>query len=93
MTNKSEKEQKNMSDLKKRITNLLTKIRVDENSVLFAKGGTLNKKTVKKIQKADMQRTRFYMICVVVFLKTKIQQRNSRVKELFLLPLLYRRNR
>ena len=41
-----------MSDLKKRITNLLTKLRVDENSVLFAKGDTLNEKTVKKISKS-----------------------------------------
>ena len=32
------KNKKNMSDLKKRITNLLTKLRVDKNSVLFAKG-------------------------------------------------------
>ena len=51
-----------MSDLKKRITNLLTKLRVDENSVLFAKGDTVNEKTIKKISKADMQRTRFYII-------------------------------
>ena len=35
--------------LKKRITNLLTKLRVDENSALFAKGDTLIKKMVKKI--------------------------------------------
>ena len=41
-----------MSDLKKRITNLLTKLRVEENSVLFAKGDLLNKKTVKKISKS-----------------------------------------
>ena len=41
-----------MSDLKKRITNLLRKLRVDENSVLFANGDTLNKKRVKKILKS-----------------------------------------
>ena len=38
-----------MSDLKKRIINLLAKLRVDEKSVLFAKDDTLNEKTVKKI--------------------------------------------
>ena len=37
---------------KKRITNLLTKLRIDENSVLFAKGDRFNKKMVKKISKS-----------------------------------------
>ena len=41
-----------MADLKQRITNLLTKLRVNENNVLFAKGDILNEKTVKKISKS-----------------------------------------
>ena len=41
-----------MSNLKKKITNLLTKLRVDENSVVFAKVDTLSKKFVKKISKS-----------------------------------------
>ena len=41
-----------MSDLKKRIKYLLTKFRVDENSMLFAKGDMLNEKKVKKISKS-----------------------------------------
>ena len=73
-----------MSDLKKRITNLLTKLRVDENSVLFAKGDTVNEKTIKKISKADMQRTRFYVICISILLKTVVKQMNSQVKKVVL---------
>ena len=41
-----------MSDLKKRIKYLLTKFRVDENSMLFANGDMLNEKKVKKISKS-----------------------------------------
>lgn len=41
-----------MSNLNKRIDNLMTKLRVDENSVLFAKGETLDEKTIKKISKS-----------------------------------------
>lgn len=37
---------KKMSNLNKRIDNLMTKLRVDENSVLFAKGETLDEKTI-----------------------------------------------
>ena len=66
-----------MSDLKKRITNLLTKLKVDENSVLFAKGDTLNKKRLRKFEKTDMQRIRFYINCTVVLIKTEVKQRNS----------------
>ena len=41
-----------MSNLRKRIGNLLKKLRVDENSVLFAKGDELNEKTVNKLGKS-----------------------------------------
>ena len=34
-----------------------------------------------------MQRTRFYIICIVVFLKTEIKQRNSWVKNSYYYPL------
>ena len=43
-----------MSNLNKTIINLLTKLRVDEKSVLFAKGETLDNKTIRKIRKAAM---------------------------------------
>ena len=42
-----------MSNLNKRIRNLLTKLRVDEKSVLLAKGETLDNKTIKKILKSS----------------------------------------
>ena len=42
-----------MSNLNKRISNLLTKLRVDEKSVLLAKGETLDNKTIKKILKSS----------------------------------------
>ena len=41
-----------MSNLEKRLGNLLKKLRVDENSVLFAKGNELNEKTVNKLAKS-----------------------------------------
>ena len=41
-----------MSNFGKRVNNLLTKLRVDENSILFAKGETLDDKTVKNISKS-----------------------------------------
>ena len=41
-----------MSNLEKRLGNLLKKLRVDENSVLFAKGDELNEKTVNKLAKS-----------------------------------------
>ena len=42
-----------MSNLNKRISNLLTKLRVDEKSVLLAKGETLDNKTIKKNSKSN----------------------------------------
>ena len=42
-----------MSNLNKRISNLLTKLSVDEKSVLFAKGETLDNKTIKKNSKSS----------------------------------------
>ena len=41
-----------MSNLEKRLGNLLKKLRVDENSILFAKGDELNEKTVNKLAKS-----------------------------------------
>ena len=41
-----------MSNFGKRVNNLLTKFRVDKNSILFAKGETLEDKTVKKLSKS-----------------------------------------
>ena len=41
-----------MSNLEKRLGHLLKKLRVDENSVLFAKGDELNEKTVNKLAKS-----------------------------------------
>ena len=40
-----------MSNLNERINNLLTKLRVDEKIVLFAKGETFDNKTIKKFLK------------------------------------------
>ena len=42
-----------MLNLNKRISNLLKKLRVDEKSVLFAKGETLDNKMIKKISKSS----------------------------------------
>ena len=42
-----------MSNLNKRISNLLIKLRVDEKSVLFGKGKMLDNKTIKKISKSS----------------------------------------
>ena len=38
-----------MSDLKKRIDNLFTKLRLDEKSILFARGDDINEKTIKRL--------------------------------------------
>ena len=54
-TSESEEEKK---DLKKRITNLYTKLRVNENSLLFAKGDTFNEKKVTKISKSRYAKDR-----------------------------------
>ena len=40
-----------MSNLNKRISNLLTKLRVDEKKCSFRKKETLDNKTIKKISK------------------------------------------
>ena len=42
-----------MSNFGKRVNNLLTKLRVNENSILFAKGKILEDKTVKKLSKSQ----------------------------------------
>ena len=46
------KKGKKMNNLVKRVENLLKKLRVDENSVLFAKGDELNENAVKKLAKS-----------------------------------------
>ena len=51
---KKGKKMKIMSNLNKRISNLLTKLRVDEKSVLFGKGKTLDNKKIKIFRKAAM---------------------------------------
>ena len=54
-TSESEEEKK---DLKKKIANLYTKLRVNENSLLFAKGDTFNEKKVTKISKSRYAKDR-----------------------------------
>ena len=41
-----------MPNFGKRVNDLLTKLRVDENSILFGKGETLDDKSVKNISKS-----------------------------------------
>ena len=42
-----------MENLKKKINNLLNKLRLDEQSMLFAKGDGINKKNLKSISKSN----------------------------------------
>ena len=42
-----------MENLKKKINNLLNKLRLDEQSILFAKGDGINKKNLKSISKSN----------------------------------------
>ena len=48
-----------MCDLKKRIDNLFTKLRLDEKRILFARGDDLNKKTIKRFRSSRYDKTRF----------------------------------
>ena len=44
---------KKKENLKKKINNLLNKLRLDEHSILFAKGDGINKKNLKSISKSN----------------------------------------
>ena len=41
-----------MSDLKRRIDNLFRKLRVNEKNIIFARGDSLNKKTIKRLSRS-----------------------------------------
>ena len=66
-----------MSNLEKRLGNLLKKLRVDENSVLFAKGDELNEKTVNKLAKSRYDKDR-----VLSNLYREFKKNGGKIKEL-----------
>ena len=66
-----------MSNVGKRVNNLLTKLRVDENSILSAKGEILEDKTVKKLSKSK------YSKDIVLYNLYKEYIKNGRKKEDF----------
>ena len=66
-----------MSNLEKRLGNLLKKLRVDENSVLFAKGDKLNEKTVNKLAKS-----RYHKDTVLLNLYKEFKKNGGKIKEL-----------
>ena len=64
-----------MSNLEKRLGNLLKNLGVDENSILFAKGDELNEKTVKKLAKSRYDKDTVLLNLYMEFkkeLKTKV---------------------
>ena len=66
-----------MSNLEKRLGNLLKKLRVDENSVPFAKGDELNEKTVNKLAKS-----RYDKDTVLLNLYREFKKNGGKIKEL-----------
>ena len=44
---------KKMGNLEMKINNLLNKLKLDEQSILFAKGNGINKKNLKSISKSN----------------------------------------
>ena len=66
-----------MSNLEKRLGNLLKKLRVYENSVLFAKGDELNEKTVIKLAKS-----RYDKDTVLLNLYREFLKNDRKIKEL-----------
>ena len=66
-----------MSNLEKRLGNLLKKLRVDENSVLFAKGDKLNEKTVNKLAKS-----RYDKYAVLLNRYREFKKNGGKIKEL-----------
>ena len=41
-----------MSDLKRRIDNLFRKLRINEKNIIFVRGDSLNKKTIKRLSRS-----------------------------------------
>ena len=66
-----------MSNLEKRLGNLLKKLRVDENSLFFAKGDELNEKTVNKLAKS-----RYDKDTVLLNLYRELKKNGGKIKEL-----------
>ena len=66
-----------MNNLEKRLGNLLKKLRVDENSVLFAKGDELNERTVNKLAKS-----RYDKDTVLLNLYREFKKNGGKIKEL-----------
>ena len=66
-----------MSNLEKRLGNLLKKLRVDKNSDLFAKGDELNEKTVKKLVKSRCDKD-----TVLLNLYREFKKKGGKIKEL-----------
>ena len=66
-----------MSNLEKRLGNLLKKLSVDENSVVFAKGDELNEKTVNKLAKSKYDKD-----TVLLNLYREFKKNRGKIKEL-----------
>ena len=77
-----------MPNFGKRVNNLLTKLRVDENSILFAKGETLDDKTVKNISKSKYSKD--IVLYNLNILKTERKKKTLKLKNFSLILPLFK---
>ena len=80
-----------MSNLEKRLGNLLKKLRVDENSVFFAKGDELNKKTVNKLAKSRYDKDTVLLNLYREFLKNGGKIKELKTKVVINIPFVQER--
>ena len=66
-----------MGDLKKRIYNLFTKLRLDEKSIIFARSDDLNKKIIKRRSRSKYDKDK-----VLVNLYKEFKKEGEQVKNL-----------
>ena len=71
-----------MSNFRKCVNNLLTKLRVDENSILFAKGETLDDKTVKNISKSKYSKDIVLYNLYKEYIKNGGKKEDSKTKKI-----------
>ena len=82
-----------MSNFGKRVNSLLTKLRVDENSILFAKGENLDDKTVKEISKSNYSKDIVLYNLYKEYIKTRGKKEDFKTKKIVInTPFVQERN-
>ena len=83
---------KRMSDLKKRIDNLFTKLRLDEKSIIFGRGDDLNEKTIIRLGRSKYDKDKILNNLYKEFKKEGAQVKNLKSVAVIYTSFIYKKS-